>query len=69
MRVYIHAQLMCKMICVYICSSAELSKKKKKGGKSMKLVEEEEESDDERAAIIDTGMFSVKVRMCTYVHT
>ena len=52
-------------VCALILTYVGPSKKRKK----IKEEEEEEDDDDERVAVIDTGMFSVKVRIyvCTYV--
>ena len=61
---------MCVFVCLVntyrICILTGPSRKKKtgKGIVPMYFDKEEEEEEDERAAIIDTGMFSVKVRMC-----
>ena len=45
----------------YVCTLIGPRKKKR-------MVEEEEE-DEERVAVIDTGMFSVKVRIYTHIRT
>ena len=36
-------------------------------GKKVMVEQEEEEDEDERPAVIDTGMFCVKVRIHTYL--
>ena len=71
MYVYI---CVCAYVCVFVClvntyricilTGPSRKTKTGKGVVPMYFDKEEEEEDNERAAIIDTGMFSVKVRMC-----
>ena len=37
----------------------------KEMNKEIKQDDDDDDDDDERVAVIDTGMFSVKVRVCT----
>ena len=56
MRVCTEQILYVQSLCIYVGPH-----------RKRKVVIEQEEEDDERVAVIDTGMFSVKVRIYTYI--